>query len=38
MIAEIVKGLLLVSGLIFAALSIITVIGIVLIQLNGGVV
>jgi len=34
----IVKGLLLISGVIFLVLSVITLVGMVLIQLNGGVV
>jgi hypothetical protein len=34
----IVKGLLLISGAIFLVLSVITLVGMVLIQLNGGVV
>jgi len=38
MIVRIVKGMLLISGAIFLILSIITVIGIVLIQINGGIV
>jgi len=38
MIAKLVKGMLFLSGSIFLILSILTVIGIVLIQLNGGVV
>lgn len=38
MIAKLVKGMLFLSGSIFLILSILTVIGIVLIKLNGGVV
>jgi hypothetical protein len=38
MIVRIIKGLLLISGAIFLILSVITLIGIVLIQMNGGVV
>ncbi len=33
-----IKGLLLISGVIFSILSVLTIIGMVLIQLNGGVV
>jgi hypothetical protein len=35
---QIIKGLLLLSGCIFLILSVITIVGIVLIQINGGVV
>jgi hypothetical protein len=35
---QIIKGLLLLSGCIFLILSVITIVGIVLIQMNGGVV
>lgn len=38
MFINIIKGLLVVSGTIFLALSVITLIGIVLIWMNGGVV
>lgn len=33
-----IKGLLLISGVIFSILSVLTIIGMVLIHLNGGVV
>ncbi len=38
MFVNIIKGLLAVSGAIFLALSVVTLIGMVLIWLNGGVV
>jgi hypothetical protein len=35
---DVIKGLLLISGAIFLVLSVITLVGMVLIQLNGGIV
>lgn len=35
---NVIKGLLLISGAIFLVLSVITLVGMVLIQLNGGIV
>lgn len=35
---KIIRGLLITSGVIFLALSIVTLVGIILIHLNGGVV
>jgi len=37
-VVRVIKGLLLLSGCIFLILSVITIVGIVLIQINGGVV
>jgi hypothetical protein len=38
MIVKVIKGLLTVSGAIFVGLSVLTVVGMILIYVNGGVV